>query len=110
MDSEHHKNPEDSVQLRAAVAGKISTKQGDIDDPYYPWLDIMYENIRCLLEEGIAQSRQGKLSYLSPTRDDLMRWKKDDQLVKLLIPDHMQWVRGIGPALTLKIYEVNLKY
>ncbi len=109
MDPTHHKKPEDNVQLRAAVAGKITTKQGDIEDPYYPWLNMIYEDTISLIEEGIAQSRQGRLSYLFPIRDDLMRWKAENQLVKLLIPDHMQWIRGIDPHFTLKIYEEILK-
>ena len=48
------KHPEDNVQLRAAVAGKITTKQGDIEEPYSPWLDMIYDDTICLVEEGIA--------------------------------------------------------
>ena len=70
---------------------------------------MIYDDTICLVEEGIAQSRQGKLSYLAPIRDDLIRWKEEDQLGNLLMPDHMQWVRGIDPHFTLKIYEEIFK-
>ncbi len=98
-------HPTENEQLRAAVCGKLTTRAGTITQPYVQWLRMIHEDTITLLEEGIRQSKQGENSWLYPTRQEILEWPDKDMLGKLLMPEHMTWIRGVATDLVLRTYE-----
>ena len=84
-------HPDENVQLRAALVGRLTTSRVVIHAPYHPWLLQLVGDIRWMLTKVAATGMAEDMDRCHYGQGCLDRWVERDTLSLLFDPTEVAW-------------------
>ena len=84
-------HPDENVQLRAALGGKLQTKGLTIEGEYNPWMQQIAEDMRWYIDKLMQRGSVEDMSRGHEGHQLLRQWQDNEQLINILMKPRMKW-------------------